>query len=517
MSESSGKIIALAKAVSGSEAAEISEIKSALNALAVNGYYTEEGQVQDTYYTLTKGLINNSPGTSINSIVITSNNTAYIFINRADVPDAIYFDATKFKINVSFFKNDKQMSNSYSSWITSSPATYTAPSDYEIIGINVRKLSGNIATADLTTALYKKVTSASYIGNLATENYVANNIRKRMKCIYPNGFTSRIKPDIWFDGGYRADIDLESYKISGTGEVWVATDGNDTTGDGSESNPYATITKALTASAVTIHIKAGTYTQGTHYETNCNFAGKNVIGHGTVVMQNDADGHKAKANASAYIENITFKHGNSTTGVAFEVTCSTSGQLVCVVGCTFRDAGTNGLGVTGADVVAVDCVAYGCRYDGFNYHAKTIETTDYIPNVLEIDCVAYNNGSSESGMDSCNGSTAHDGVQIIRLNGEYYSCYGGVIAEIGGTNEGDPTTKSVNFGVLAHDSTGTGTYKASFWASYNTEMYLYDCKSFGGSYDISAVNTSKVVSWRLTTGSDNLSVNADNSATVIQH
>lgn len=495
------------------KAADSKKTGDTIKELAINGKIATESETTVEYYPLTSGQINNDT----NLTIMTSTTTGYVFIPKAQIPSALYFDTTKYKVNLCFAKNNKLVNNTYTSWKTESPLDYTVPNDYDAICINVRKLSGNFTENELSNALYKLQSSTSYVGNLATKTEISNSLRKHMKCIYPNGFTSRIKPDIWFDGGYRADIDIDSYKISGSGEVWVATDGNDTTGDGSESNPYATITKALTVSAVTIHIKEGTYTQGTHYETSCNFAGKNVIGHGTVVMQNDADGHRAKANASAYIENITFKHGNTTTGVAFEVTCSTTGQIVCVVGCTFRDAGTNGLGCTGADVIAVDCVAYGCRYDGFNYHAKTIENTDYIPNVLEIDCVAYNNGSSESGMDSCNGSTAHDGVQIVRLNGEYYSCYGGVIAEIGGTGSGDPTTKSVNFGVLAHDSTGVNSYKASFWASYNTEMYLYDCKSYGGSYDISAINTAKVVSWRLTTGSDNPSVNTENTAEVVQH
>lgn len=181
--------------------------------------------------------------------------------------------------------------------------------------------------------------------------------------------------------------------------------------------------------------------------------------------------------------------------------------------CTFRDGGTNGLAVEGVDAVLFECVAYGNRYDGLNYHARTLQDVTYIPNVLEIDCKAYNNGTDQSGSDSCNGSTAHDGVQIIRLNGEYYSCYGGVIAEIGLANE-DPTI-SVNYGVLAHDSTGTGAYKASFWASVNTKMYLYDCSSYGGTYDISAINDSQVVSLRLTTGRDSPAINAANTATVL--
>jgi hypothetical protein len=221
------------------------------------------------------------------------------------------------------------------------------------------------------------------------------------------------------------------------------------------------------------------------------------------------------ATQSSYYENITFKHGNATVNPAFSASCSDADQQICFVGCTFRDAGDNGLSVTGMDAVLVGCVSYGNKLDGFNYHNKTVSSVVYVPNVLEIDCIAYNNGSSESGSDSCNGSTTHDGTRIIRLNGEYYSCYGGVIAEIG-LADGDPTI-SVNYGVVAHDSTGTGTYKASFWASVNTKMYLYDCKSYGGTYDISAINDALVVSRRLTTGRDVPAVNVASTATVLQY
>ena len=271
----------------------------------------------------------------------------------------------------------------------------------------------------------------------------------------------------------------------------------------------------MTADAATIHIKAGTYEQGTHYNAHVDFAGKNIIGHGTVILQNNANGNYPSVSASAYIENITFKHGNAAVNAAFLATCSASGEVVCFVGCTFRDGGGNGLSVTGIDAVVVSCEAYGNKLDGFNYHDKTASNVTYVPNVIEIDCVAHDNGTNESGSDSCNGSTAHDGTKIIRLNGEYSSCYGGIIAEI--ARVGEEPTVSVNFGVLAHDSTGTGVNKASFWASVNAKMYLYDCSCYGGTYDVSAINDAKIVSWRLTTGRDEPEVNEASTATVILH
>lgn len=490
-------------------------ITGVINSIAENGYYETGSGSGDVYFTMSVGMINKNGTNPVSQNIDSRNDTAYIIIEKENVPNVLYFDDTKFKANIVFIKNNYEIAETYTSWDTTSPLEFTEPGDWDSIGINARKLSGNVSQDELSAILYKKESGRTQIGNLATKEYVDNHRQEGHKCIYPDGFTSRIMPNIFYDGKYYTDVKPSDYIILGTGEVWVATNGNDTTGDGTENNPYATITKALTVSAVTIHIKEGTYTQGTHYATSCYFDGKNVIGHGMVILQNDSSGHYASASSNAYIENITFKHGHATSGPAFSATCTTSGKRVCFVKCTFRDGGTNGLGLEGTDAVLFECVAYGNKLDGLNYHARTLNGTTYIPNVLEIDCKAYNNGTDQSGSDSCNGSTAHDGVKIIRLNGEYYSCYGGVIAEIALAN-GEPTI-SVNYGVNAHESTGTGTYNASFWASINTKMYLYDCLCYGSTYDISAINDSLVVSRRLTTGRDVPSVNTGNSATVYQY
>jgi len=213
----------------------------------------------------------------------------------------------------------------YTSWITSSPITFDETTHTQI-GIMVKKTSGGIITDNLSQILYYTTGSQETIGNLATKDYVENFNQKKMKCIYPDGFTSRIKPDIYFDGGYYADINTDDYKISGNSEIWVSVDGNDSTGDGTKINPYLTITKALTNSAVTIHIAEGTYSQGTHYNANVSFGGRNFIGHGTVTFENDSSGHSTVTTSSAYFENIIFKHGNTSLNPAFSAACSGSSQ-----------------------------------------------------------------------------------------------------------------------------------------------------------------------------------------------
>ena len=486
---------------------EIDENKENLDELAENGFYSDGAEQHDVYLTLESGYIDLLTGE-----VKSNTERGYIWLTSEQEAESLKFDSTTYSYNI-VYMNGSSVSG-YTGWKTDSPIQFDGTT-HTVIGLTFKKNAGGGMTNLLSQVLYYTAGEQKTVGNLATKEFVESYVPKSAKCIYPDGFSSRIMPDIYNVGRFVADINVESYKISGTGEVWVATDGNDTTGDGTENNPYATITKALTVSAVTVHIKEGTYTQGTHYSTSADLARKNVIGHGTVVFQNDSSGHTIKTSANAYIENITFKHGNATINPAFYAICSSNNKTVCFVGCIFMNGGNNGLSVEGIDAILKKCISYGNRQDGFSYHARTTSGVTYIPNVIEIDCIAYNNGSEQSGSDSCNGSTSHDGTKIIRLNGEYHSCYGGVIAEIAAS--GKEPTISANYGVLAHDSTGIGTYKASFWASVNTKMYLYDCKSYGGTYDISAINDAKVVSWRLTTGRDNPSVNAASTATVIQH
>ena len=489
------------------DAADAKKTGDTIKEIVNNGYYV--GGDEKTYVQTSVGMVYENK-----SIDTTATGTGYVKLTAEQESIPLIFDTTKYKCNLAYFNNNTN--TEYTSWITSSPLNIDSSITHTEVYVNVRKLSGTMSADDLSTCLYYM--EEAHIGNLATKQYVDKKTTKGLKCIYPDDFSCRIKPDIYFNGSFYADIDIDSFKLPGTGEVWVAKDGNDSTGTGEESKPYATITKALTTTAKTIHIKEGTYEQGTDYSSWVDVKNRNLIGHGTVIFQNDSSGHSTTASENVYVENITFKHGNSSvSNAAFFASCTSSGQTSCFVGCVFCDSGENGLTLTGIDAVLINCVANGNKLDGFNYHAKTSNGSTFIPNVIEINCVGYNNGSAESQNDSCNGSTAHDGVQIIRLNGEYYSCYGGVIAEIGGANEGDPTTKSVNYGVLAHESTVSGDNCASFWASYNTEMYLYDCSCYGGTYDISALNDAKVVSRRLTTGRDEPSVKKSNSATVIQY
>ena len=142
----------------------------------------------------------------------------------------------------------------------------------------------------------------------------------------------------------------------------------------------------------------------------------------------------------------------------------------------------NGFSVTGnVDSVCQDTrVAYSAL-DGFNYH----DAGAYVPNFLEIDCVAHDCGNqvNSAGVNaSQNGSTAHDGIKGVRLGGTYHRTFGGVVTDV------NDDTQTVNLSCDAYNSTATTSQKQGFSAQQSgAEMWLYGCRSWGCTSDIYCV------------------------------
>lgn len=167
----------------------------------------------------------------------------------------------------------------------------------------------------------------------------------------------------------------------------------------------------------------------------------------------------------------------------------------------------NSNGANNIDVVAKDCkfwhsnlynvvqlaaangffqncdASYGYR-DGFNYHSYTGANSP--SNGIELDCIAHDNGEDATAEQySNNGSTAHDGGLVIRVNGAYYRNYGGNVAE---TNEG---TISYNYGCTVFDSRDEHNpiWNADFWCAQDAVQYVYGCIMDGDSnYGMSVVS-----------------------------
>lgn len=135
----------------------------------------------------------------------------------------------------------------------------------------------------------------------------------------------------------------------------------------------------------------------------------------------------------------------------------------------------DGLSVLGAKTVLIGCEASFTGKDGFNYHAQGTKLCYGI----EVDCVANSNGLASNTPYTYNGSTAHDGCQIIRINGIYINNKGANVADV------QTDTVSININCMAFDSeAGTeNLFDTDFCVQQaGATMYLYNCYARGSSW-----------------------------------
>ncbi len=309
------------------------------------------------------------------------------------------------------------------------------------------------------------------------------------KVSYPTDFVCRLKPDIYFSEtkGYYTSFDIKEHKIVKEAGVtcYVSPTGDDANSGLNEQSPFKTINKALNVENIeTVYLLEGTYKRGTNFTPKLDFGGVNVIGIGDVII----DGSSVRSGisnttSSAYIENIKF-----TNAVTVQTTL-TDADTVYLYKCEFSRMGNNGLSATGGNYYVVECSAYDNAIDGLNYHKSSAGS---FPNVVEINCTAYNNGDGND--SSSNATTVHDGASIIRVGGDYHDCFGGVVADKGVSS--DRWTYSCNFGVKSYKSVidlpEKANYNSCYWASAYCKMWLYDCFAADSTYSIHASHKSEV-------------------------
>ncbi|UNP87055.1 hypothetical protein MNZ23_05490 [Staphylococcus equorum] len=189
-----------------------------------------------------------------------------------------------------------------------------------------------------------------------------------------------------------------------------------------------------------------------------------------------SDAVKITDNPKIYFENIRFTN-------SVKLTVTKSGNKFYAKDCYFSiGSGGNALSIEGYDYnILQSCVAKHATMDGFNYHVKN----GILPKVIEIDCIGFDNG--RNGADQNNGSTMHDGGQIIRIGGEYHNNGGPNVIDV---NEG---TVSVNIGVHSYSSRATtGTISNTSFKNGNvgkSKMYLFNCVSNDSDYSIVTATT----------------------------
>lgn len=378
---------------------------------------------------------------------------------------------------------------------------------------------------------------------------------------------------------YYVDFDRDSFKNSGGTTYYVATTGDDNTGDGTENNPYKTIFGAYryTSAGDTIILKNGIYnrtrlpsTPTTKIDHSINIIGESQDG----VWLKEADDHTWEIDAdynNVYTTSRTGVHNvidirQRNKGIFFNLTqvnskadCAATenswyyaspniyvnlgGDVVSddsiVVGLGLGSSGTifcneftgdsklyfeninvlNGdrgifnvnnntlydvtvyiknckfynndsyeytldsMSNRGAYTICENVVCNNTRKDGFNYHRSS---TDKQAIGIEINCVSMNcgYGQTESGKLSNNSTTAHDACQVIRVNGVYGDCNGGVAVDVG-------TVNSAFYNCTIFDSYGRSY---DLYASDTVTTYVYDCFFKGSKSDenLKATTTSYV-------------------------
>ena len=358
--------------------------------------------------------------------------------------------------------------------------------DVYFIFMGKKSDGSNISTSD---ASHFRV---SYYESPSIKEELDSILNNTNKIDFP--FTFNIGVNVYKnENKYITDFRPQSKAITSSNGVvvFLSPNGNDSNDGLTVLTPKKTFASALAVTNVlTLILLEGTYSAGTHFTAGLQITTPiNMIGIGNVIIDNVSNQMPIRTYRSLYCENIHFRHGANT----LIVELSTSDREACFYHCTFSESNTvNGLSVLGGTCYVVECVAYGNAYDGFNYH-KVSGDGGISNNCIEIDCVSYGNGTYNlDGVDgqSSNATTSHDNSKIVRVNGEYYACHGGVVA--------DKECNSANYGCKTGISTVTNysSYPdrmSNYWCSYGT-MWLYDCISYGSKYDTARVNGGMIIS-----------------------
>lgn len=157
--------------------------------------------------------------------------------------------------------------------------------------------------------------------------------------------------------------------------------------------------------------------------------------------------------------------------------------------CSFCGSRTqNGLDANYTKTYLKNCTASYNGLDGFNYH-DNLSLGGNQAFALEIDCQGYGNGTRRTGTN--NGSTAHDGMKIIRVGCLYYDCYGPIIADVNGSYSFNINCVAAKSG-LSGGNTSANFYFDDAAATSSGESWLVNCSGYDSDYDVSSDGTAKI-------------------------
>lgn len=187
-------------------------------------------------------------------------------------------------------------------------------------------------------------------------------------------------------------------------------------------------------------------------------------------------------------ENVGFAPSSYQTG-----TVNNIAARMYMFGCKFHRGLNNGYYVNGAfRVHNFDCIVSHTTLDCYNYH-----TTNTSSLATEVNCIGYGAGRYKlltgQPTHSNNGSTAHDGMYMLRVGSRYFDCEGPIVADVN-------NCYSISIGVEASGilSSSTGTDAAFYYEDNvgDTELtskpkYVLESKGYGNNVTIGVQGTNK--------------------------
>lgn len=157
--------------------------------------------------------------------------------------------------------------------------------------------------------------------------------------------------------------------------------------------------------------------------------------------------------------------------------------------CIFVGGGNDSFAAYGdkISIALLGCKGAWSGKDVFNYHSLKSNNPDETV-ILEVNCVGYNAGvykyenysEANTGTESNNGSTAHEGLTIVRFGCKYWNCQGTVVADIHGC-------RSINYDIVvgARADGATGADRNMIFSGSSSgdnapsETVLVNCKTLG--------------------------------------
>lgn len=282
--------------------------------------------------------------------------------------------------------------------VTNSSYSYTIVNCNPGDSFEVNLTGGNAARAWAWLTSDNKIISNSASGAVNTTIIAPDTAGK---VVFNDNSGGYVKAYMGNDVISEMEAEIESLKTT----KYVSTTGSDSNDGNTPSTPYATISKALSATADVIYVEDGTYTENIGEYTAYRYRGVKIIADKATLV-NSSTFHFRFADVE--ITGLNIQAGSG-------VGSSTSGMNLynCtgrVSDCSVSGFPNMGFRVDGSRLTLERCVAKNCGVDGFNGHTIT---TGYETDCTFIDCEAYGNGDD--------GLSIHEGGKIHVFGGKYYN------------------------------------------------------------------------------------------------